>query len=135
MSNPTFNTLALADLAARTQFSSRQSRAVTEALPGVDGLYVQPLGSGGRRIEVTGLLFRSSILPGLARGDALAAFAARERLADGRTVAAFVDADGTPYPNCMLTRLSHGPLRLACPAAGAYEAYLPVTAELLQLTP
>jgi hypothetical protein len=135
MPNPTFNGIELTALAARTQLSSRQSRAVTETMPGVNGVFVQPLGTGGRRIEVSGLLCQGGYAAPSVRSDVLAAFRQREALADGRTIADFVDADGTTYPACMVTRISHGPLRVASPIAGVCAAYLPITVELLQLNP
>jgi hypothetical protein len=135
MSNPTFNDIDLVALAGRTQLGSRQSRAITETMPGVDGLFVQPLGAAGRRIEVSGLLYETAFTPADARANALAAFRQREVLADGRTIADFIDADGASYANCMVMRVSHGPMRIVRPVAGVFAAYLPVTIELLQLTP
>jgi hypothetical protein len=135
MSNPTFNDIELVTQAARTSLGCRQSRATTETMPGVNGLFIQPLGTGGRPIEVTGLLCGVSTAGDLARSEALSAFGACEALADGRTVADFVDSDSTTYANCMVTRVSHGPVRIARRGSGVYLAYLPVTVGLLQLTP
>lgn len=135
MSNPIFNGTELAALAARTQVGCRQGRALTETMPGVDGLFVQPLGSAGRRIEVTGLLCAGAFTADNARREVLADFALREALADGRTIGEFVDADGTAYAACMVMRAAHGPLRVISSAPGIYAAYLPITVELLQLVP
>ena len=135
MADPTFNGVALVTRAARTTLGSRQVRMTTETMPGVDGVFVQPLGSGGRKIEVAGLLTATAATSDYARRDVLAEYAEREALADGRTVADFADADQVEYANCLVAGCAHGALRVVRQAANVYTAYLPVTVQLLQLTP
>jgi hypothetical protein len=135
MANPTFNGAALTSDAARNQIGSRQVRANTETLPGVDGLFVQPHGFAGRPISVTGLLAATGVSAALARTAVMDAFRTREQLADGATVAAFVGTDGCTYSNCLLQSYTHAAIQVSQQGAGNFAAYLPVAARLLQLTP
>ncbi len=135
MSNPTFNGIDLTSQAPRTVLGCRRSRASTESIPGVNGLFIQPLGAGGRKIHVSGLLSSISNCGVLARRDVLAAFRDREILCDGRTVADFVDSDGITYLNCTVTGVSHGPIQIVRQGDLLCLAYMPINVELLQLTP
>lgn len=135
MADPTFNGAALTTAAGRNRIGSREVRVYTETLPGVNGLFAQTHGYGGREIEVTGLLTGSAAAAALAVAAVMDAFRQRERLADGATVAAFTGTDGWAYANCLLTAYEHGRVRIAHNAPGSYTAYLPIRARLKQLTP
>jgi len=135
MANPTFNGTALTTQAARNQIGCRQVRAQTETLPGVNGLFVQPHGFAGRPIVVTGLLAATAASAALARNAVMDAFRAREQLADGEIVAAFVGTDGCTYANCLLQSYTHAAVQVSRQGPDSFAAYLPVAARLLQLTP
>ena len=135
MANPTFSSTALTSEAAHCRIGSRRPRAYVQTLPGVNGLFVQTHGHGGRDLIVAGLLTGSGATPAAARNSAMAAFRQREALADGLTIATCTGTDGADYDNCLLQSYTHGKVRISRVAAANYVAYLPVRAQLLQLTP
>ncbi len=135
MANPTFNGIALTTAAAYSRAGSRRVRIHTETVPGCDGLHVQTHGHAGRSLLAGGLLTASGATAASARDAVMTAFAQREALADGATIAGHVATDGQTYANCMLQSITHGPVRIAATSAVTFMAYLPVEARLLQLTP
>ncbi len=135
MADPKFNGVTLTSEASSNRIGSPQTRVYTETMPGLNGLFAQPHGIGGRDIEVEGLLTGFGAAAALARNAALAACRQRQQLADGATVATFTGVDGCAYSNCLLIQYAHGPVRVARLGSGSYAAYLPVRARLRQLTP
>jgi len=135
MANPTFSNTALTSEAAHCQIGSRRGRAYVETLPGVDGLFVQTCGYGGRDLLVTGLLTGTGYSPVTARNNVMTAFRQREALADGRTIATCTGTDGNDYDNCLLQSYTHGRVSISRVAAANYIAQVHVRAQLLQLTP
>ncbi|NLF32502.1 MAG: hypothetical protein GX591_16625 [Planctomycetes bacterium] len=134
MAEPMFDGVILTTDAGRTILGCRRSRAYVETMPGVNGAYVQACGYGPRPLAAEGLLAAQGSTAASARGAVMELFRQRERLADGSTLATFAGTDGHLYANCLLQRYAHGPLRIAR-GGGTFTAYLPVRADLLQVTP
>ncbi len=135
MANPTFDSTALTSSAPHHRIGCREVRAYTEAVPGCNGLYVQPHGTGGRALAAAGLLTATGASATAARTAVMNAFRQREALADGATVATFTGTDGEDYDNCILQAYTHGVVRIARTGETEYTAYLPVHAQILQLVP
>lgn len=135
MANPTFNGTALTTDAAHTCIGSRQPRAYTETMPGVNGAFVQTHGYGPRDIGAEGLLTAQGASAALARNAVAEAVRQRAQLADGDTVATFTGTDNCDYPNCILQRYRHGRIRIVQTTPSVFTAYVAVRADLTQLTP
>ena len=135
MANPTFDSTDLATRAGRCAIGSRRTRAYAETMPGVDGLYVQTHGHGGRAIGVTGMLSVVGTTPGMAHNGVMREFRIVEALADGRTVATLIGTGGHEYTNCLRQSYTHDAVRISSAGATSCTAYLPVRAQLLQWTP
>jgi len=135
MANPTFDNTALTAAAAHNRIGCREARAYTEAVPGCNGLYAQPHGTGGRALAADGLLTATGASATAARAAVMNAFRQREALADGDTVATFTGTDGEDYDHCILQSYTHGAVQVAKTGDSTYTAYLPVHAQLLQLVP
>ncbi|HOD83844.1 MAG: hypothetical protein BWX88_01117 [Planctomycetes bacterium ADurb.Bin126] len=135
MASPMFNSVALCSAAGADAPASPRPRVYFETLPGVDGEYVQAHGRAGRQVQVRGVLAAQAATPDLACAALKTLLRARQELADGATVAAYVGADGTAYSNCLL--LSYGPAGLmsVSPRPTGYRAVLRVQALVRQLTP
>ena len=102
MAIPTFAGTALVSAAAQEVLGPPDVRLHMETMPGVDGLYVQGHGVGGRKIAVVGVLAETSTTAALAHEDLKAALRMKQSLCDGRTVASYVGTDGAAYPNCLV---------------------------------
>ncbi|NQU76792.1 MAG: hypothetical protein HQ546_10820 [Planctomycetes bacterium] len=135
MAYPTFNGTALVTEGQRCGIGSAQARVHVEALPGVNGVYAQLHGYGGRQIAVSGLIVETAATAAAALAAVMSTFRSREAMIDGDTVADFVGTDGHTYSNCLLQSYTHGGTQVAKVGANTYEAYLPIQAQLLQLTP
>lgn len=141
MAIPTFNGTALFSAGARDMPEAPQPRYVAEALPGVNGLFAQLHGCGGRRTVATGLL--SSTVQGGSQVDAASAHRAlkeaireRQDLGGGSTLADYVGTDGRTYSPCLL--LSYEAVdrpRIIRTDSGAYNAVVSARAVLLELDP
>lgn len=134
MANPTFDGVALFDEAARDLPGPIQSRIATEAMPGIDGLYVQNFGAGQRHIRAQGLVSR----PGATAAQAHAAAKSRLRivqdLVTSGTVATYIGTDGCAYPCAMLRRFEpDGPMEITRLSETSYLAQLPCEAAIHQL--
>ena len=135
MAIPTFNGVDLVTDGAREVRQGPQLRMRAEPMPGVNGLYVQPLGSLGSEIRVRGILRASGPSLGEAHQALSAAIAARQAQADGATVATYVGADGATRTNCVLkTYHASGEVQLS-PEQSTCRAFSPVEATVLHLTP
>ena len=135
MSLPAFNGTALFTRAGRDLPGGIAARYYAEALPGLDGRFVQPHGAGERHILSRGALQADGGTPAQAHQQLKADLRARQSLADGRTVAGYLGADGHSYPNCML--VSYEPLgETSVSASGPpFTATVFAVARVLQLTP
>ena len=131
---PTFNGTPLASAAQRDLPGSPEVRSYTETLPGVDGRFVQTAGRGGRGIAMTAILEATGDTPAEAHQNLKTALRARQGLADGRTVATYVGADGHSYKHCLLTRYRAVGQVQVCAGGPPYRAVVAVAAELIQLT-
>ena len=103
MAIPTLAGQALISAAAQEVLGPPEVRLHLETMPGVDGLYVQGHGVGGRKITVTGLLAQTSATAATAHQGLKAALRAKQSFCDGRTVANYVGTDGASYANCLAT--------------------------------
>jgi len=135
MSIPTFNSTALVSGAARDLPGSPEVRLHAEALPGVNGRYVQRHGSGARKIIVRGVLEASGANPAVAHQNLKTSLRAKQDLADGNTLASYVGTDGQTYTNCMLTEYRAAGDVQVSPAGSGHRALVFVEATILQLTP
>ncbi len=135
MATPTFNSIDLTTDAERNTIGSSQVRAYIETMPGVNGVFAQAHGTGGRAISVSGLIkVTGKATAADAVADVMTLFATGEALVDGSTVATFVSTDGTSYNYCLMQSYTHGPVQVSSEGA-TYRAYLPVLAQLVQLQP
>jgi hypothetical protein len=134
MANPTFRDIPLFDEAARDLPGSPTPRLRTEAMPGIDGLYLQVLGCGGRQITAQGILSRSGSTPAQAHQDL------KDRLRDLQQLVAqgqegtYVGTDGAVYGHCLLrSYVAEGPVEMTRLGAGGYLAGLSCKAIVQQL--
>ena len=135
MSIPTFNSVALVSRAPRDTPASPQVRLRVETMPGADGQFVQLHGTGGREIVVRGVLEATGQTPAGAHQALKTALRARQGLADGTTVSAYVGTDEVTYANCLLkTYEASGQVQIS-PAEEDYQALVFVEARIEQLTP
>ena len=135
MSIPTFNGTDLVTRAERDIPASPELKARFESLPGMDGQYVQPHGVGTRQIVVEGILEASGAQEDQAHQGLKSALTAKQQLADGATVAAYVGTDNTTYSNCVLVAyLATDSVQIAKSQDG-FCALVPVQARILQLAP
>ena len=102
MAIPTFAGTGLVSAAAQEVLGPPEVRLHLETMPGVDGLYVQGHGVGGRKIALTGLLAQTSATAATAHQGLEAALRMKQSLCDGRTVADYVGTDGASYANCLV---------------------------------
>ena len=103
MANPTFDSHALFTGGEQSRMGPIQVRAQFDQMPGLNGEFVQGFGTGGMTIRVRGQVF------GTANASHATAFTNLRTAqgtvrgyADGTTVAAYVDTNGTSYDNCIL---------------------------------
>lgn len=101
MANPTFNGVQLCTQARET-IGCPQVRSYMEMLPGANGAYVQPHGTGPRQIVVEGVLSADGASVSGAVDALKTGLRAIQSDADGQTVAAYSGADGNNYAHCML---------------------------------
>jgi len=134
MAIPTFNGTPLASGGQRDRPGSPEVRSYAETLPGVDGRFVQPAGRGGRRIVMTAVLQATGDTPAEAHENLKTALRAKQALADGRTVAAYVGTDGHSYDGCMLTAYRAVGRAGVSPGGPPYRASVAVSGELIQLS-
>ncbi len=135
MSTPTFNSTLLVSRAGRDLPGSPDVRIRTETLPGVDGQFVQPHGTVGRKIIVRGVLETTGESPDLAHQALKAALRTKQELADGDTVATYVGTDGQSYQNCMLTSYEPVGEVHVTPGDSNYRAIVFIEARILHMTP
>lgn len=135
MAIPTFNGQSLFSKAAADLPGAIKVRVHTETMPGVDGEFVQPHGTGARQIAATGWLEGSGATPAAAHQALKTAIRTAQALADGQTVATYVGTDGHSYETCLL--VSYEPQAEAQTSAGggSYRAVVPVEATLRQVVP
>jgi len=135
MSIPTFNGSALVTKAGRDLPGAPAARIHTETLPGLDGEFIQPHGSAGRRIVVRGVLQATAGTPAQAHQALKADLRAKQALADGRTVGTYVGTDGHAYANCAVVSVqAEGDIVLS-QTPGSCTATVHVRAIVRQLTP
>ena len=135
MAVASFNQTELFTHAGRDRPGEPAPRVYAETMPGLDGLFVQPHGTGGRRIAVAGVLQGSGSTPAAAHEDLKVALRAKQALVDGATVATYVGTDGHSYANCMLIGYEPAGEVSVSPAGPPYTATLLVKATVLELTP
>ena len=137
MANPTFNSTDLTTDAPREIIGGIRVRAYLESLPGVDGEYAQPHGTGGRDIIVRGILKSSSqATAALAHSTLKTTLRTKQDLSDGSTVAAYVGTDGNSYANCLLISYdAMGPVQVSQQGASTFYAYVVVLARVRDLAP
>lgn len=137
MSTPTFNGTELTSAAEHEIIGGPEVRYHAEAMPGLDGRFVQTHGTGGQTIIVRGLLKSTSAqaTAALAHSTVKTLLRTKQGLADGSTVASYVGTDGTTYTNCMV--LSYEPAGTVQIVKGGsnYRGYIRVEARILHLTP
>jgi len=135
MANPKFNDTALTTHAARCRMGQPQVRAYLDTLPGVNGAFAQLYGTGARRFFVSGMYIGTvKATTYAAMQDLLASIDARQDLADGSTIASFVDCASGVHTNCILMSYNHGPIQMTKPTSD-YQALCRVTAQIIQLVP
>jgi len=135
MAIPTFNNIALCTGAGRDRPGSPEARYHTDTMPGLDGRFVQPFGTGARKIHVDGVLQATGNPPAEAHQNLKAALRTKQDLADGQTVAAYVGTDGNSYSNCMLAAYDAAGAVAISPAGPPHTASVPINATILELTP
>ncbi len=135
MAIPTFNGESLFSRAAADFPGAISVRTYAETLPGVDGEFVQPHGTGARQITATGWLEAAGETPAAAHQALKAAVRARQALADGQTVATYVGTDGHSYENCILISYEPQDRAQASAGGGSYRALAPIEAVLRQVVP
>ena len=135
MSLPTFKGVELVSAVARDLPGCPAVRVHAETLPGADGAYVQPHGHSAREIIVRGVLSASAGTPAAAHQALKAALRARQALADGAAVAAYVGADGATYSHCLLMTYAPAGKVEAERDDTTCHARLPVEAKILHLAP
>lgn len=134
MANPTYGGVELVCGAAQETIGPRQPRVHLETMPGVDGLYFQGHGVGGRTISVAGVLTATNTTAAAAHEDLKAALRSVQSLGDGRTAAPYVGTDGAAYAHCLLTDYQpQGPSRVEDNGDGTFTASLFVKAQLQHL--
>ncbi len=102
MANPTFRDISLFDEAARDLPGSPMPRVRTEAMPGIDGLYLQVLGCGGREIVAEGILSHSGSTPAQAHQNLKDRLRDLEQLVAKGQEGTYVGTDGAFYNHCLL---------------------------------
>lgn len=136
MANPRFAGVELVSAAGQETVGPPQVRARTETMPGVDGLFVQPHGVGGRTIAVHGVLEAAAATAAGAHAALQAALRARQTLCDGRTVAGYVGPDGATYGNCLVLEYEpEGFSHVESNGDGTFTARAFIKAALRQLVP
>ncbi len=135
MSMPTFDDAILVSRAGRDAPGPPRVRARMEDMPGVNGRYVQPLGTAGRAITASGVLVAAGATPAEAHQALKSLLRGKQSLADGVTVGVYVGTDGVAYQHCMLTSYeATGPFHVS-PSESDYQALVSVEARVEQLAP
>jgi hypothetical protein len=134
MANPSFNATDLTTDAAHNRIGSRQVRSYDETLPGANGLYTQMHGTGGRGIQVAGILSAAGASASAARDALFTAFRAKEALCDGATIGDYIGTDGDTYEYCRIQSYTHGAVTVSVQDS-SYKAYTRVSATIIQLVP
>ena len=136
MSNPTFDSTDLTTKAPHCRIGTPQARAYTETMPGVNGMFAQLHGQGGRRIMVTGILIGDAqATAALALEDLMDEIRTLQDMADGATVEDFDGTDGEPYENCLLMGYNYARIHMTMPTTTTYQAMTRISADLINLTP
>lgn len=134
MAIPTFAGAALVSGAAQEILGPPEVRVYLETMPGVDGLYVQGHGVGGRKIVVSGVLAETNATAALAHGDLKTLLRGKQAMCDGRTVADYVGTDGRAYANTLvLDYQPEGPSHVEDNGDGTFTARAFVKTTLQQL--
>jgi hypothetical protein len=134
MANPTFDGVDLFDEAARDMPGPIQSRLSIEAMPGIDGLYVQNFGAGERVIRAEGLISRAGATPAQAHQAAKSRLRIVQDLVTRGTVATYIGTDGCAYPCAVLGEFGPaGPLEMTRLSDSSYLGQLPCKAVIRQL--
>ena len=136
MANPTFNTTALTTDAPREIIGGIRPRVYTESLPGVDGEFAQPHGTGARDILVQGVLKSSSqATAALAHSTLKTTLRTKQDLVDGATVAAYVGTDENSYANCVLLAYQQTGRIQVSKQGSNFFGYVGVMARIRHLAP
>jgi len=136
MSIPTFASISLCSRAAREEIAAPDVRAQIEHMPGVDGQFVQPHGSGGRDIRVTGVLEANGASATAAHQALNTSLRSLQMLADGMSVGTYVGTDGASYPECMVLWIRPtGSVHVGGEGTAAFRAAVTVESLLRQLSP
>jgi len=135
MAIPTFNGESLFSRAAADMPGKIDVRVRTETMPGVDGEFVQPHGTGARQITATGWLEGAGATPAVAHQALKAAVRTKQALADGQTVATYVGTDGHSYQKCLLVSYELQAGVRTSAGGGSYRAIVPVEVVLRQVVP
>jgi len=136
MANPSFNGTDLFTEGAQEFLGSPTARMYIETMPGADGEFVQPHGTGGRTIMVRGIL---SVTGEASAADADAALVTAlstvHALVDGRTVGDYIGTDGTTRGDCMLMSYEVAGNRIVTPEGATYGCLVFAQATIRELTP
>jgi hypothetical protein len=102
MATPTFDNTDLTSNSEVGVVGQPAARFATATIPGVDGAFVTGFGKGPRPFAGGGYLQADGDTAALAVAALVAAVKARQALADGRTLAAYVHTDGAAHAHCLL---------------------------------
>jgi hypothetical protein len=134
MANPTFRETDLFDEAARDLPQAPQPRLQIEAMPGIDGWFVQTHGTAGREIKAHGLISQTGTTCAQAHQNVKTRLRALQELVADGVEGTYVGTDGAVYSTCLLESFApEGPVEMTRLGETSYLASIACKATIQQL--